>query len=148
MADIFNQDEWSKSFAHIFQELVTANRAGKKVIFCQNVGLNDPSLLAKIVNGKRNFPLHLRQQAMNALRDLYQVNLEYFQNRTKPVLSQQQSAGFTVMAESKSEGIYLQYLKGKEEILLLKKMLEDKDKIIEAQSALIQVLKEKLQTTT
>jgi hypothetical protein len=147
MENNFTQDEWSKSFVMIFHKLSERGIVEKKGKFAANVGIDHPSSFNKIVKGSRDFPLHLRQRAMEVLRDRYGVNLGYFKMRSNPMfLTEDNSydpAGLNVKAGNITISELIQLQKLKEEYNSLKKIVEEKDRTIEAQAELIKLLKEK-----
>jgi len=140
----FSQDEWTKCFVLIFNELSKMGAIGKKKDFVNLIQLPAQSTLNLILSEQRDFPIGRRQTALQVLRDKFFVNPLYFQNRSNPMFTQNindlnfpSSTGARGM--SYSEIVKCQ--KAQEENQTLLKRLEDKEEIIRTQAALIAELK-------
>ena len=150
MSKFFDQDEWTKCFVLIFNELFSKGWVPKKKDFSEKIGLKHQTTLNAITSSQRDFPLHLRQMAMKVLQEEYYVNPKYFLNRMNPMFTEELSDHpLPITGPQKgmtyAEIIKCQQLKAENE--LLRSSLSDKDQIIAAQAALIEALKAKNPTT-
>ena len=145
----FTHDRWTVTFCLVFNSLAESGKITKKSTFAMLVGLENQSTLNHILKEGRNFPQHARQKAMEALRAHFQVNLAYFQDRGNSMFM----AGHYLQPDvveneeeddtRKGSMTYSEILrcsKIEEENKYLKKLVAEKDRTIETQAALIEVL--------
>jgi hypothetical protein len=153
MINKFLQDDWTKAFCLIFNDLVEKGAIQKKKYFSELVGLQAQANLNHILLERRDFPLKHRQQAMEVLRSKYHINLDFFRDRkasmylTTHYLENEVPDDYG-SKKNKSGGMtYSEILKSKkveQENEYLKKLLEEKDIVISTQAALIKALQENI----
>ncbi len=82
----FTQDDWTKTFCLIFNDLVEKGKVIKKLLLVKQLERGPQSTLNHIMNGTRIYPISKRQHAMKVLREVYKINLEYFKSHNNPIV--------------------------------------------------------------
>ena len=147
----FDQDHWTLRFIMIFNELDILSLVQKKKDFAAHLGI-DPTTLTNVLNGQRNFPVQKRQHAMDQLAKVYQVNLHYFKDeQAEPFTVKEEALPYYIATGGKGSGSgamtygeISEFKKLKEEVVLLRQQVQNKDQVIAAQNVTITALQEAL----